>query len=372
MSKNEPVSGVLEITDKGYGFLRSLDNSYAITPTDPYVNQSQIRKFKLGSGMFIEGEGARKNSKQPNLALENIKSIDGLSVEKSMARQQFSRLTVIDPEEKFTLETGPKPMTTRVVDIFAPIGKGQRALMVSPPKAGKTTFIEDIAKAINKNHKDAHVITFLIDERPEEVTQFKRSVGGEIVATSFDTALNEQIRTSELVLARVMRLVEAEQDIVLIVDSITRLGRAFNKATESRGKTLSGGVGSNALVFPRKFFGAARNIEHGGSLTIIATCLVDTGSRMDEVIFQEFKGTGNTEIVLERRLSDERVYPALNLSQTGTRKEEKLQSHEDLQKIWTLVRVLASDKSFAKYKAMLEKMEATESNEAFLATIPVR
>ncbi len=370
MPQLKPVSGVLDITDKGFGFLRSMENSYAIDVADPYVGQNIIRKYRLWNGMFIEGEGARKSDKQANLALENISAIDGMSIEDSMKRTPFNRLTVIDPEEKLTLETGPAPLTTRVLDIFAPIGKGQRSLMVSPPKAGKTTFLENIANGIKTNSKDVRVIVFLIDERPEEVTHFKRSVGGEVVATSFDAQLSEQVRLSELLLNRVMRLVEAKEDVVLIVDSLTRLGRVFNKATDSRGKTLSGGVASNALEFPRKFFGAARNIEEGGSLTIVATCLVDTGSKMDEVIFQEFKGTGNMELVLDRTLAEERVYPAVNVNMSGTRKEEKLQSPADLRKIWTIFKALANDRGSEKYKVMLEKMGKCRSNSEFLGSIP--
>lgn len=373
MSDLQPVSGVLDVTDKGYGFLRSAERSYAIDPMDAYVSQGIIRKYRLNSGMFIEGWGARKSHKQDNVALERVDKVDGLDPEASMRRVAFNRLTVIDPNKKLVLETGQQPLTTRIIDLFAPIGKGQRALLVSPPKAGKTTFLEEIAMGIKTNNPETHVIIFLIDERPEEVTQFKRNVGGEVVATSFDAPLNEQIRTSELVLERVMRMVEAGQDVALIVDSITRLGRAFNKATDNRGgKTLSGGVAANALEFPRKFFGAARKIEGAGSLTIIATCLVDTGSKMDEVIFQEFKGTGNTEIVLDRTLAEERIFPAVNLGQTGTRKEEKLQTASDLQKIWTLMRAMAGDKGFAKYRTLVEKMNQSKSNADFLATIPTR
>ncbi len=370
MAKPEQVSGVLDITDKGFGFLRSIDNGYAINPKDPYVGQNVIRKYSLKPGMFINGVGSKKSSNQANLALDRINTVDGGPLASVSKRIPFHKLTVIDPTDKLVLETGAKPLTTRVLDLFTPIGKGQRALMVSPPKAGKTVFIEDIAHGVKKNNPEAIVIVFLVDERPEEVTQFKRSVGGEVVATSFDAPLNEQIRLSELLLERVMRLVEVGKDVVLIVDSLTRMGRAFNKATDTRGKTLSGGVGANALQFPRKFFGAARNIENGGSLTIVATCLVDTGSRMDEVIFQEFKGTGNTEVVLDRSLAESRVFPAVNLGLSGTRKEEKLQSGEDLNKIWTLMRVLSRDKGFEKYKAMLKKMSQTKSNYEFLDTIP--
>jgi len=372
MAKFEPVNGILDITDKGYGFLRSVSNNYAITPKDPYVGQNLIRKYSLKTGMFVEGEGAKKNAKQANLAVEKIIAVDGQPPDEVRHRWAFHKLTAIDPNEKLKLETGSSPLTTRVLDLFAPVGKGQRALIVSPPKAGKTIFLEDIAKGVNANNPETHVITFLIDERPEEVTEFKRTVGGEVVATSFDAPLGEQIRLSELVLERAMRLVEVGRDVVLIVDSLTRLGRAYNKVTESKGKTLSGGVASTALQFPRKFFGAARNIEGGGSLTIIATCLVDTGSRMDEVIFQEFKGTGNTEVVLDRNLAEERVFPAINLSLSGTRKEERLQDGDDLSRIWTLMRAMAGDKGFNKYKSLLEKMRQSESNSAFLDTIPVR
>ena len=370
MSAPVQVSGVLDVTAKGFGFLRSAARGFAADPTDPYVGQNLIRKYSIKTGMFIEGSGGRKNGNQPNVAVESIQTVDGHPPATVAARQPFTKLTVIDPCEKLTLETGREPLTTRVIDLFTPIGKGQRALIVSPPKAGKTTLLEHIAQGIKANHPTVHVMVFLIDERPEEVTQFRRMVGGEVVATSFDAPLNEQLRLSELTLQRVTRLVEAGHDVALIVDSLTRMGRAFNKATATKGKTLSGGVAAEALQFPRKFFGAARKIEHGGSLTIIATCLIDTGSRMDEVIFQEFKGTGNTEIVLDRSLAEERVYPAVNLGLSGTRKEEKLQTPADLRKIWTLARALAKDKGFQKYKAMLDRMTQTNSNKDFLAAVP--
>lgn len=371
MSSQNQVNGVLDITSKGYGFLRSPEKGFAVNASDPYVGQGLIRKYSLRTGMFIEGAGSRKNAKQSNMALDKIIKVDGLDVPALKKRAPFHKLTAIDPYEALKLETGPMPMTTRILDLFTPIGKGQRALIVSPPKAGKTVFLEDIANGVRANYPDVHLIAFLIDERPEEVTQFKRNIGAEVLATSFDSALNEQIRVAELALERVMRLVEAGRDVVLIVDSITRLGRAYNKATESRGKTLSGGVAANALEFPRKFFGAARNIENGGSLTIIATCLIETGSRMDEVIFQEFKGTGNTEIVLNRTLAESRVFPAVDLNLSGTRKEEKLLSADELKKTWALRRALATDKGFAKYKAMLDRMSQTASNKEFLDSVPV-
>ncbi len=370
MASLKTVSGILDINSKGFGFLRSPENGLGIDPSDTYVGQNLIRRYSLATGMFIEGSGAKKNSRQTNLALEKIAKVDGLPLSSLSGRVPFSKLTVIDPCEKLILETGPAPMTTRIIDLFTPVGRGQRVLLVSPPKAGKTMFLEDIAKGIKNSYPEIHLMIFLIDERPEEVTQFKRNIGGEVLATSFDAPLSDQIRISELTLERAMRLVEAGKDVALIVDSLTRLGRAFNKATDNRGKTLSGGVGVDALRFPRKFFGAARNIEDGGSLSIVATCLIDTGSRMDEVIFQEFKGTGNSEIVLDRGLAEERIFPAVNLGLSGTRKEEKLQSSDDLKKIWTIVRALAGDRGFVKYKAMLDKMEKTNSNAEFLATIP--
>jgi transcription termination factor Rho len=370
MSQNSKVEGVLEVTPKGFGFLRSIEKGYSITSEDTYVGQAVIKRFNLKPGMYIVGQGSKKGGSRPNFSLDKIETVDGLSPQDVKKLEPFSRLTVIDPEEKLHMETGSYPLTTRVVDLFTPIGMGQRALIVSPPKAGKTIFIEDMAKGLKQNHSHLKLFIFLIDERPEEVTQFRREVDGEVVATSFDSPLKEQIRMSELVLNRVMRLVEAGYDVALIVDSLTRLGRAFNKASETRGKTLSGGVSADALQFPRKFFGAARNIEDGGSLTIIATCLVDTGSRMDEVIFQEFKGTGNTELVLDRSLANEKVFPAVNLRQSGTRKEEKLQSSDDLKRIWTLVKALANDRGYEKYKTMLDKMEDTESNKEFLSQIP--
>lgn len=363
------ASGILEIVQKGYGFLRSIDNGFRISPQDPYISPKLVQSLRLKTGMHITGTGkALKN--QPNISIEQVQLIDGRDPQDAAGRIPFARLTAIDPLEQYRLETGQQPLDTRIVDMFIPVGKGQRMLIVAPPKSGKTTIIEDIAKGIKTNHPDAHLIIFLIDERPEESTHFRRSVGGEVIATDFDQPQKEHIRAAYMVFERVKSLVEAGRDVVLMIDSLTRMGRAFNRDFDSRGKTMSGGLSAGALEFPRKFYGSARNIEHGGSLTIIASILVDTGSRMDELIFQEFKGTGNSEIVLDRNLADQRVFPAIDFQKSGTRKEEKLLSAEVLRKSAMLRRALLDDRRGEKYKMFLEKFGQAKSNLEFLKTIP--
>lgn len=363
------VSGVLEIVQKGYGFLRSIDNGFRITPQDPYISPKLVQSLRLKTGMHITGTGnALKN--QPNISIEKVGLIDGRDPADAAGRIPFARLTAIDPIEPFRLETGQQPLDTRIVDMFIPVGKGQRMLIVAPPKSGKTTIIEDISKGIKTNHPDAHLIIFLIDERPEESTHFRRAIGGEVIATDFDQPQKEHIRAAYMVFERVKSLVEAGRDVVLMIDSLTRMGRAFNRDFDSRGKTMSGGLSAGALEFPRKFYGSARNIENGGSLTIIASILVDTGSRMDELIFQEFKGTGNSEIVLDRNLADQRVFPAIDFQKSGTRKEEKLLSPEALRKSAMLRRALLDDRRGEKYKMFLEKFGQAKTNLEFLKTIP--
>jgi transcription termination factor Rho len=362
-------SGILEIVQKGYGFLRATENSFRITPVDPYVSQKLIHSMKLKTGMEITGTG-KALPNQPNISLDKIFTIDGVEVPPPLLRTPFHKLTAIDPNEQLILETGQKPISTRIIDMFTPIGKGQRMLIVAPPRTGKTTIIEEISHGIKTNHPNAHLIIFLIDERPEESTNFKRTIGGEVIATDFDQPVREHIRISHIVFERAKSLVEAGRDVVLMIDSLTRMGRAFNRDIDSRGKTMSGGLASGALEFPRKFYGSARNVEAGGSLTIIASILVDTGSRMDELIFQEFKGTGNSEIVLDRQLSDLRVFPAVDFQKSGTRKEEKMLSPNVLRKASMLRRAMLDDRRGEKYRMFLEKFEKAKGNEDFLKSIP--
>jgi len=363
------VSGILEIVPKGFGFLRDIKDNLAISPTDPYVAPKIIHKLRLRNGMHITGSG-RKLRNQPNIAVEKIESVNGLPPGEVGHVAPFHKLTAIDPDEQLHLSTGREPVSPRVIDLFVPIGKGQRVLIVSPPKAGKTTVMEEIANGVEINHPEAHLIVFLVDERPEESTHFKRTVKGEVISTDFDRPNKEHIRVAHLVFERVKCLAEEGKDVVLIIDSLTRLGRAFNRDFDSRGKTLTGGLSSGALTFPRKFYGSARNTEEKGSLTIIASILVDTGSKMDELIFQEFKGTGNSELVLDRYLADSRIFPAVNFQQSGTRKEEKLMLPETLRKANLLRRAMMDDKRGEKYRMFLAKFRESENNEVFLDTIP--
>ncbi len=362
-------SGILEIVQKGYGFLRSPANNYRIAPTDPYVSQKLIHSMHLKTGMEISGTG-KALPNQPNISLDKVDTIDGMPAQSQAHRTPFHKLTAIDPTEQYGLEIGQKPISTRIMDLFTPIGKGQRMLIVSPPKSGKTTIIEEISQGIKANYPEAHLIIFLIDERPEESTNFKRTIGGEVIATDFDQPMREHIRVSHLLFERVKSLVEAGRDVVLMIDSLTRMGRAFNRDVDSKGKTMSGGLASGALEFPRKFYGSARNVEGGGSLTIVASILVDTGSRMDELIFQEFKGTGNSEIVLDRQLADLRIFPAVDFQKSGTRKEEKLLPPAILWKASMLRRAMLDDRRGEKYRMFLEKFEKATGNAEFLKAIP--
>jgi transcription termination factor Rho len=365
----ENATGILEVVPKGFGFLRSTENDLGISPTDPYLAPKLIQKYRLKTGMHIEGTG-KSLKNQPNISLDSVEKVNGKNPDDVKNRMPFNKLTAIDPEYRLTLETNSKTPSTRIIDLFIPIGMGQRFLIVSPPKAGKTTILEEIALGIKKNYPDIHQIIYLADERPEESTHFKRTIGGEVISTDFDKPNKEHIRVAHLVFERVKSLVETGDDVVLILDSLTRLGRAFNRDFDNRGKTMTGGLSSGALEFPRKLFGSARNIDGEGSLTIIASILVETGSKMDELIFQEFKGTGNAELVLERQLADLRVFPAINFQKSGTRKEEKLLTELDLKKVSLLRRAMLDDRRGEKYRMFLDKFNESVSNDKFLETIP--
>jgi transcription termination factor Rho len=356
---------VLFIKQNGTGILVQPENNYYVMPGDPIVPRTLVEKLHLQAGLEISGSARRAGN---NLEFIGLETIEGMTVEEYRdARRPFSELISIDPNEPFKLESEPERLTTRVLDLLAPLGKGQRCLIVAPPKAGKTTLLKDIAHGINLNHPDVMLFVLLVDERPEEVTDFRRSVEkGEVVASSSDENAESHIHLAEIILERARRLVEIKKDVVILCDSITRMSRAYNNEQRGSGKILSGGIDARTMEKPRRFFGAARNAEDWGSLTIIATALVDTGSRMDEVIFQEFKGTGNTEIVLDRGLFERRIFPAMNIGQTGTRKEEKLLPPTVLPKIHILRRALAGTDPLTAMKMLLEKLQKYPSNDAFL------
>jgi len=364
-----PVSGLLDILDN-YGFIRT--SGYLPGPNDVYVTLQQVRRNGLRKGDVVTGqvrqsrEGERKEKFN---ALITLETVNGMSPDEARNRVEFGKLTPLYPQERLRLETEPNVLTTRVIDLIAPIGKGQRGLIVSPPKAGKTMVLQAIANAITTNNPECHLMVVLVDERPEEVTDMQRSVKGEVIASTFDRPADDHTTIAELAIERAKRLVELGHDVVVLLDSITRLGRAYNIAAPASGRILSGGVDSAALYPPKKFFGAARNIEDGGSLTILATALVDTGSRMDEVIFEEFKGTGNMELILDRRLADKRIFPAVNVVASGTRKEEILMGSEELNIVWKLRRVLHALEPQAALELLLEKMKGTKSNVEFLMQI---
>ena len=364
-----PVSGLLDILDS-YGFIRT--SGYLPGPNDVYVTLQQIRKNGLRKGDVVTGQVRQPRegeTKQKFNALITLETVNGMSPEEARNRVEFGKLTPLYPQERLRLETEPNILTTRVIDLIAPIGKGQRGLIVSPPKAGKTMVLQAIANAITTNNPECHLMVVLVDERPEEVTDMQRSVKGEVIASTFDRPADDHTTIAELAIERAKRLVELGHDVVVLLDSITRLGRAYNIAAPASGRILSGGVDSAALYPPKKFFGAARNIEDGGSLTILATALVDTGSRMDEVIFEEFKGTGNMELILDRRLADKRIFPAVNVVASGTRKEEILMGSEELNIVWKLRRVLHALEPQAALELLLEKMTGTKSNVEFLMQI---
>ncbi|MGH9458944.1 MAG: transcription termination factor Rho, partial [Thermoanaerobaculia bacterium] len=359
------VEGVLFVKPNGAGILVRPSNNYVPQPGDPTVGRSIIDRNKLQAGLRLEGDGRRTGAGAELVTLENVEGMPLAEFQES--RQPFSELISVDPLEKFHLETESHRLTTRVIDLLAPIGKGQRCLVVAPPKAGKTTLLKDIAHGIEMNHPEAILMVLLVDERPEEVTDFRRSVEhGEVIASSSDESAENHILIAEVVLERARRLVELKHDVVILCDSITRMSRAYNNEQKSSGRIMSGGIDARTMEKPRRFFGSARNAEDWGSLTIVATALVDTGSRMDEVIFQEFKGTGNTEIVLDRGLFERRIFPAINIAQTGTRKEEKLLSPEALPKIQTLRRALAGTDPMNAMRMLLERLQKFPTNDAFL------
>ncbi|MEK7783031.1 MAG: transcription termination factor Rho, partial [Candidatus Binatota bacterium] len=358
--------GVLETLPDGFGFLRAPDYNYLPGPDDIYVSPSQIRRFNLRTGDIISGHIRPPKEGERYFALLKVESINYEDPERARDKILFDNLTPLYPNERFKLEYQPDEFTTRVVDLLTPIGKGQRGLIVAAPRTGKTMMLQNIAKALGHNHKEVILIVLLIDERPEEVTDMQRSVDGEVVSSTFDEPATRHVQVAEMVIEKAKRLVEHGKDVVILLDSITRLARAYNTVVPPSGKILSGGVDSNALHKPKKFFGAARNIEDGGSLTIIATALIDTGSRMDEVIFEEFKGTGNMEIHLDRRLMDKRVFPAIDINKSGTRKEELLISREDLNRIWILRKVLSQLSVVDAMEFLLDKIHGTKDNKEFL------
>ena len=362
------ADGVLEILPDGFGFLRSPDTSYTASTDDIYISPSQVRRFNLHTGDMIEGEVRIPKDGERYFALTKLDKVNGGPPEQNKHKVMFENLTPLFPKEQMKLERdikGEENITGRIIDIIAPIGRGQRALIVAPPKSGKTMMMQSIAHAITANHPDVHLMVLLVDERPEEVTEMQRSVRGEIIASTFDEPAARHVHVAEMVIERAKRLVELKKDVVILLDSITRLARAYNNVVPSSGKVLSGGVDSNALQRPKRFFGAARKVEEGGSLTIIATALVDTGSRMDEVIFEEFKGTGNCEIHLSRRLYEKRVFPAIELSKSGTRREELLLAPEILQKTRILRQFMYNMDEIESMELMIKKMRETKSNVDF-------
>ncbi len=358
--------GVLEVLNDGYGFLRSPDYNYLPGPDDIYVSPSQIKRFNLRTGELISGQIRPPKEGEKYFALLKVESINKEPVESAKDRILFDNLTPLYPQESIKLDVEPDNYSMRIMDLLTPIGKGQRGLIVAPPRTGKTVLLQNIANSIARNHPEIYLIVLLIDERPEEVTDMQRSVKGEVVSSTFDEPATRHVQVAEMVIERAKRLVEAKKDVVILLDSITRLARAYNTVVPASGKVLSGGVDSNALQKPKRFFGAARNIEEGGSLTIIATALIDTGSRMDEVIFEEFKGTGNMELVLDRKLADRRIFPAIDVNKSGTRKEELLVDSFELQRIWLLRKILQQYTAVESMELLLNKMSGTRSNREFL------
>ncbi len=359
-------AGVLEILPDGFGFLRAVDYNYLPSPDDIYISPSQIRRFSLRTGDTISGEVRPPKEGEKYFALLKVDTVNFESPETARDKILFDNLTPLYPQEKLNLESNPENFSTRVMDLFTPIGKGQRGLIVSPPRAGKTVLLQDIAHSISANHKEVILMVLLIDERPEEVTDMQRSVQGEVVSSTFDEPASRHVQVAEMVIEKAKRLVEHKKDVVILLDSITRLARAYNTVVPPSGKVLSGGVDSNALHKPKRFFGAARNIENGGSLTIISTALIDTGSRMDEVIFEEFKGTGNMELHLDRRIADRRVFPAFDLIRSGTRKEELLTPKNSLNRVWILRRLLQEMNPVDAIEFIVDKIRKTQSNQEFL------
>ncbi|MCX2724820.1 transcription termination factor Rho [Roseibium salinum] len=360
--------GVVEVLQDGFGFLRSPDANYLPGPDDIYVSPSQIRRFSLRTGDTVEGQIRSPKEGERYFALLKVNTINFEDPDKARHKVHFDNLTPLYPDERFRMEIEDptiKDLSARVIDLVAPLGKGQRALITAPPRTGKTVFLQNIARSITANHPECYLIVLLIDERPEEVTDMQRTVDGEVVSSTFDEPAARHVQVAEMVIEKAKRLTEHGRDVVILLDSITRLGRAYNTVVPSSGKVLTGGVDANALQRPKRFFGAARNIEEGGSLTIIATALIDTGSRMDEVIFEEFKGTGNSEIILDRKISDKRVYPAIDIQRSGTRKEELLVSPERLKKTFVLRRILNPMGTVDAIEFLLDKLKQTKSNDEF-------
>jgi len=363
------AEGVLEILPDGYGFLRSPDYNYLPGPDDIYVSPSQIRKFDLKTGDTISGQVRPPHEGEKYFALVKIEAVNFESPDEARNKILFDNLTPLYPQERLKLETTRENSSARVMDLLTPLGKGQRGLIVSPPRAGKTMLLQNVANSITTNHPEVVLMVLLIDERPEEVTDMQRSVKGEVISSTFDEPAARHVQVAEMVIEKAKRLVEHKRDVVILLDSITRLARAYNTIVPPSGKVLSGGVDSNALQRPKRFFGSARNIEEGGSLTIIATALIDTGSRMDDVIFEEFKGTGNSEIILERKLVDKRVFPAIDIQRSGTRKEELLIPREDLSRIWVLRKVLNPLSPVETMELLIDKLSKTKSNGEFLSNM---
>ncbi len=364
--------GVLEILQDGFGFLRSADCSYLAGPDDIYVSPSQIRRFSLRTGDTVSGKIRPPKEGERYFALLKVGDINYESPEAAKNKVLFENLTPLHPNERLSLEIGngsTEDITARVIDLVAPVGKGQRGLIVSPPKAGKTMLLQNIAQSITAKHPECYLIVLLIDERPEEVTEMERSVRGEVVSSTFDEPASRHVQVAEMVIEKAKRLVEHKQDVVILLDSITRLARAYNTVVPSSGKVLTGGVDANALQRPKRFFGAARNIEEGGSLTIIATALIDTGSRMDDVIYEEFKGTGNMEIHLDRRIAEKRIYPSININRSGTRREELLTEVDELQKMWILRKLLHPMDELAAMEFLHDKLKVTKTNAEFFESM---
>ncbi|MGA2623610.1 MAG: transcription termination factor Rho [Bacteroidota bacterium] len=361
--------GVLEVLPDGYGFLRSVDYNYLPSPDDIYVSPSQIKKFSLRTGDTVSGQVRPPKEGERFFALLRIEACNDENPDAIRDRVLFDNLTPLYPNNGLRLETSPGEYSMRIMDLLAPIGKGQRGMIVSPPKAGKTILLQKLANSILRNHPEVFLIVLLIDERPEEVTDMERSVNAEVVSSTFDEPPERHVQVADMVLEKAKRLIEAKKDVVILLDSITRLARAHNTVVPHSGKILSGGVDANALHRPKRFFGAARNVEEGGSLTIIATALVETGSRMDEVIFEEFKGTGNMEIILDRKLSDKRIFPAMDVNRSGTRKEELLMEADDLNRVWILRKLLSDFSTVEAMEFLIEKMRGTKTNKEFLRSM---
>jgi transcription termination factor Rho len=360
---------VLEVLPDGFGFLRAPDYNYLPGPDDIYVSPSQIRKFDLQTGDTVSGQIRPPKDGERYFALIKVEAVNFEAPEATRSKLFFENLTPLYPDSRFTLETTPDALSGRVMDLMTPIGRGQRGLIVAPPRTGKTMLLQSIAQSVAKNHPDVYLIVLLIDERPEEVTDMQRSVDGEVISSTFDEPAQRHVQVAEMVIEKAKRLVEHKKDVLILLDSVTRLARAYNAVSPPSGKVLSGGLDSNALQKPKRFFGAARNVEEGGSLTIIATALIDTGSRMDDVIFEEFKGTGNMEIHLDRKLSDKRVFPAIDILKSGTRKEELLLPKDDLNRLWVLRKVLSPLSPVEAMELLLDKLGKTKTNAEFLASM---